>query len=163
MYISFSESRVSTYPVRYQPTSHLPTPCIINPRGLPCTCGYRSRIYLPRALSTHMVSHSAYYPENQRFQALCSLQVAAPCGYRSPVYLPRALSTHIFVRVVYTAKCVAISIKITSFTALIPCFCTFSVAFSIVTPPFSDATRKTHVDGARGCTYSYYRTQVAYA
>ena len=64
MYISFSESCVSTYPVRYQPMwlslrlwvsqLYLPTPCVINPRGLPCTCGYRSPVYLPRALSTHI-------------------------------------------------------------------------------------------------------------
>ena len=73
-----------------------------------------------------------------------------PCGYRSPVYLPRALSTHIFVRVVYAAKCVAISIKAINFTASKLCFCTFSVASSTITPPFSDATRILQVDGARG-------------
>ena len=76
MYISFSETGVSAYPMRHQPTSHLHTPCIINPCSFPAPCGYRSCIYLPHALSTHMVSHSAYYPENQRFQAFCSLQVA---------------------------------------------------------------------------------------
>ena len=110
MYISFSETGVSTYPVRHQPTSHLHTPCVINPCGFPCTCGYRSCIYLPHASSTH-----------------------------------------IFVRVVYTAKCVAISIKTINFIASELCFCTFSVASGTITPPFSDATRKTQVDGARGC------------
>ena len=129
MYLSFSESRVSTYPVRHQPTWSATAPITLKISGFKPSvhsklppCGYRSPVYLPRALSTHIFVVVVY---------------SSPAALLQP-------------------QCVSISIKQHRFQAV---FTIFSVTpstnvrcFSLSTPPFSDATRILQVDGARGCT-----------
>lgn len=122
MYISFSESGVSTHLVRYQPMWS----STLRKLG--------GRIYLPRAPSTHALSpapvaivHLSTHPVRYQpifFQGSFTFSV---CAYEHQQSLSRCLKTSIFTH-----------------------FLLLSASVSPSTPPFLDATRKMKVADARG-------------